>query len=88
MGPVAEAEVIARYNMAMADKTKAGAAIRANCVRMLEAVGHTPAALAVVTRAAGDRRDAAGAELAKNAVETVKARVAKKATSKPATRAG
>jgi HEAT repeat protein len=86
MGPVAEAEVIARYNMAMSDKTKEGATVRANCVRMLQAVGHTPAAVATLTRAAGDRRDAAGAELAKSALETVKARVAQKAPPKPATK--
>jgi hypothetical protein len=88
MGPVAEAEVIARYNMTMSDKTKEGAAIRANCVRMLQAVGQTPAALAAVTRAAGDRRDAAGAELAKNAVDVVKSRIAQKATTRPTTKAG
>jgi hypothetical protein len=84
MGAVAEEPVVKLYNTLSFSREEGDVIVRADCVRILSEVAVTSQSLTVLTRAARDPRDVPTQEIAKAAIDTVKARIAAAAT-KPVT---
>lgn len=82
MGPLAEDETIRVLNIYFTNNTADGPKVRSACVQILSEVGSNKS-LEVLGRASRDRRDVVTQEAAKQAIETIRARLAKPAT-KPA----
>jgi hypothetical protein len=84
MGPIAEDETIRILNANFASKDNGAQSIRSHCVQILTAVG-TSKSFEVLGRVSRDPRDPIAQAVAKDAIETIKARAAASAPPKPAT---
>ncbi|MDB5298095.1 MAG: hypothetical protein JWO31_4078, partial [Phycisphaerales bacterium] len=73
MGPVAEDEAIRIMNVYFTDRTPDGVKARAGCVGVLAEIG-TAKSIPALARASKDQRDVVTQEVARQAIETIKAR--------------